>query len=114
MANKVYISMPVDGKSPAQINEERERALEEIIMQTGNNVQLANPYYIDMGKGEVWNLGRALQKLDSAVEVFFLPGWEEEPQCRVEKLVCEYYHILHCEVQGDEEQLIIPGGQAHL
>lgn len=113
--DKIYISQPIRGKTPQQIKAERDAAMGDIIAGLGMAVKLANPVVLNMDKGEVWCLGRDIQRLSEAVEAFFLPGWEDEPGCRVERSVCEYFNIVCCDLSGDAEHgYAMPGGQMRL
>ncbi len=108
--NKIYISQPMAGKTPKEIKTERDTALGDIMMSIGEVLKLANPVVLNMDKGEVWCLGRDIQRLSEAQECFFLPGWQEEPNCRVEHSICEYYDIPICELGGSlEDGFAVPG-----
>ena len=113
--DKIYISQNLAGKTPKAIKEERDEALGDIIAAIGGTVKLANPVVLNMDKGEIWCLGRDIQKLSEAQEAFFLPGWEEDAGCRVERAVCEYWGIPICDVQGSaDEGFLVPGTCAPL
>ena len=113
--DKIYISQTLGDKTPKEIKEERDEALGDIIAAIGETVKLANPVVLNMDKGEIWCLGRDIQKLSEAQEAFFLPGWEEDKGCRVERAVCEYWGIPICDVQGSAaDGFLVPGTCAPL
>lgn len=87
---KVFISQPMNGKTPKEINNEREQVIKEleklhpdeniIILESRiNDVELAP----NMNK-DLWMLSKSIEIMAQADVVYFAPGWKETRGCRIE------------------------------
>lgn len=88
---RVFISMPMNGKSDEQIKEEFETHSEVLRQKFGKSVKIINS--IDTSKEEdpIRLLSRSLYKLSRADIVYFASGWQQARGCSVEYNVAKMY-----------------------
>ena len=89
---KVFISLPMRGKTLEEINLERNRCLDIISERLEEPVYLLNSLH----EGEaspVWKLSYAIRVLSGADLVFFSRGWDTARGCKIEHKICEEYDI---------------------
>lgn len=96
---KLFISIPMDGKSSEQIIAEQEKILEEVKGKTGEDVALLQSCikFTDdksiIKNVPVWYLGKSLEILSKADYIYFAQGWEKSRGCNIERMVAERYGI---------------------
>lgn len=92
---KIFISQPMFGKTDEQIRQEREELIKQI-EEDGNE-------YLDSivadGLEEVNNdsmglfyLGKSLEIMSKADEVWFMNGWDKSRGCKIEYQVAKDYN----------------------
>lgn len=92
---KIFISQPMFGKTDEQIRQEREELIKQI-EENGNE-------YLDSivadGLEEVNNdsiglfyLGKSLEIMSKADEVWFMNGWDKSRGCKIEYQVAKDYN----------------------
>lgn len=92
---KIFISQPMFGKTDEQIRQEREKLIKQI-EEDGNE-------YLDSivadGLEEVNNdsiglfyLGKSLEIMSKADEVWFMNGWDKSRGCKIEYQVAKDYN----------------------
>lgn len=88
---KVFISMPMKGKTDEQIREEMEGWKESFPFNDCEFIDSIIPDHENHTPLE--NLGEAIKLLDKADAAFFTKGWEDAAGCRIERAVCHNYGI---------------------
>ena len=92
---KIFISQPMFGKTDEQIRQEREELIKQI-EEDGNE-------YLDSivadGLEEVNNdsiglfyLGKSLEIMSKADEIWFMNGWDKSRGCKIEYQVAKDYN----------------------
>ena len=89
---KVFISMPMNGKTPEEIAQRRAE-IEAILIQRfpRDTINIIDSIWHGEEKGPVWCLGYTISKMDEADLVVFDKGWRNARGCKVEYDVCAYY-----------------------
>lgn len=108
MEIKVFISLPMNGKTDEEILEEiakaKEAAMKEVPLHwdSGDHVTFIDSFLCDYDPGDVTFkslacLGKSLQLMADADTVCFAPGWENARGCKIEHECAERYgqHIIH-------------------
>lgn len=102
---KVFISMPMNGKTGEEIRGDREVAImecEEVLLALRKLSDTDQMEIIDSiitedrpegANTSIWCLGKALELLATADIAFFAPGWEKARGCRIEQAVAAEYGI---------------------
>ncbi len=90
---KVFISQPMKGKTSAEIEREREKAILSAVREYGSDVEILDSHFKDFDGSAVQFLGKAIELLGTADVALFLPGWQEARGCRIEHTICEEYGI---------------------
>ena len=90
---KVFISMPMKGKTDEQIKTER-KAIEEEILLIHPDAEfidtLITEEYDEKHSGMLY-LAKSIELLDQADMVYFAKGWESARGCKIEHLVVHEY-----------------------
>lgn len=100
---KVFISMPMNGLTEAEIKERLSQA-----QQTVKNItQLGNLEFIDsyieeagpFGTSALWYLGESIKRLSEANIAYFCPGWKDARGCVIEHECASKYgiRIIECD-----------------
>lgn len=88
---KVFISMPMNGKTREEIIARREEITDLLkIRFPGQEIDVIDSV-IESDKGPVWCLGRSIQLMEDAELVIFDKNWRSARGCKVENNVCAYY-----------------------
>lgn len=108
MEVKVFISIPMQGKTDAQILEEIERLKQDAMREVplhyaeGDSITFIDSFLRDYDPGEVnfqalSYLGKSLQLMAQADTVCFAPAWDRARGCRIEhQAACAYgLHIIY-------------------
>lgn len=92
---KVFISMPMKGKTEQEILEERANAF-SVIRENHPGYELIDTF-IDEALDEkhcgLKYLAKSLEMLDEATGAWFLKGWENARGCRIEHECAKAYGI---------------------
>lgn len=102
----IYISQPMSGRSEAEIIEERNRAVEEIIKIYGADVEICDNYHTDCERNivasttlqyntnhDLYWLGEALKVLSWADVIWFCADWEFSRGCKIENMAALFYGV---------------------
>lgn len=93
---KLFISQPMKGKTNAQIEKERERAIAEVkAMFSNEEIEVIDSFFKDAPHDAkpLWFLGKSLELLSTADIAYFASGWEEARGCRIEHACAAEYNI---------------------
>lgn len=89
---KVFISMPMKGKTAEEISIELEKNLEEVKTLTSSSMELldANLSLGDTAT-EYDYIGESIKLLGKADAIYFADDWQSSDSCLVERVVAELY-----------------------
>ena len=96
---KVFASVPVRGRSDADVAAEKRAILERVRKAyPGETLELIDTDIaefapMDGDKAGVWYLGKSLELLATADIAVFADGWRDARGCQIERAVCEAYNI---------------------
>ena len=91
MGKKIFISMPMRGKTENQIKAELEQAKRKIIDKYGD-VEFIDSYFGDPElEDPIEMLGKSISLMAEADAVYFYDGWEGARGCRIEHEVATQY-----------------------
>lgn len=96
---KLFISQPMNGKTPEQIMNERIIAIESAKRNFNDEqVEVIDSYFEDYPSCDVkneglWYLGKSLMLLANADVAYFAKGWQEARGCRIENECAIAYGI---------------------
>ncbi len=111
---KIFFSIPMNGKSKEQINDNMASLFDQI-KQTLPEAELVEsvfdeyeelPIEITDKNIGVYCLGLALQAMAKADLVVFANGWQTARGCRIERMVAEQYGKLILEVPRNNAGLV--------
>lgn len=97
---KVFISLPMHGRSDKEIQEDLKEARSAIgLIFPNQELTILHNYgcIAPSGAGKLFYLGSAIQRIDGADAVYFCKGWQEAKGCQVEHYICELYGIQRIE-----------------
>lgn len=84
---RVYISVPMRGRTDAEILNERRKAIEIVKADnTYEDIKVINNFFGEESRNDnpLWCLGESLKKLSTADLAFFADGWQDARGCRIE------------------------------
>lgn len=93
---RVFISQPMNGKTDAEIKNERKKAIEAVRKEYPDEQIIIidnlseEDYEID---NPMWNLGESLKLLSTADLAFFAEGWDNAIGCLIEHECAVVYGI---------------------
>lgn len=89
---KVFISMPMNGKTTEEISTELEKHLEEVKTLTSSSMELldTNLSLGDAATGYDY-IGESIKLLGKADAIYFADGWQDSNGCLIERVVAELY-----------------------
>ena len=96
---KVFVSVPVRGRSDADVAAEKQAILERVREEYPNetveliDTDIAEFAPMDGDKAGVWYLGKSLELLAAADLACFADGWRDARGCRIECVVSQEYGI---------------------
>ena len=101
-SKKVYISMPMAGKSREEIERVQRETFKTLSASLENeSVELIDNYFAhDLSPLEC--LAECLKRMAGADYVVFVDGWENARGCKVERLCAEEYGIGIIDIQSVE------------
>lgn len=84
---RVYISVPMRGRTDAEILNERRKAIE--IVKADNpyeDIKVINNFFREESRNDnpLWCLGESLKRLSTADLAYFAEGWKDARGCRIE------------------------------
>ena len=84
---RVYISVPMRGRTDAEILNERRKAIE--IVKADNpyeDIKVINNFFREESRNDnpMWCLGNSIESLSTADLAFFSEGWQDARGCRIE------------------------------
>ena len=88
---KIFISMPMNGKTDEQIAEEFEAYSEKLRKQFGKTIKIIKSIDNSNETDPIRLLSKSLYKLAKADIVFFAQGWQSARGCSVEFNVAKMY-----------------------
>lgn len=98
---KLFISIPMEGKTTEEIKKERDIAVDLATEKLGEEVEVLDTVFDDFGPDAkpLEFLARALTYLVKADIAFFGKGWEKRRGCKIEHTCAVEYGIpvLHAE-----------------
>ena len=89
---KIYISQGMSGKTPQEIANDRVSADYAMAMSFPQDKRVLVPkltQYLD--KQPVYSVAKAIEQMDGAELVAFVPDWNKYPNCRLERQAAEIY-----------------------
>lgn len=112
---KVFISLPMNGKSDAEIERDMSKGRELLRYVYGDRFVFLDSYISDDPPSHVtgdeipkWYLWRSLKILEKADLALLMPGWEDRQSCRIEKFVAEMNRITCVKVCDDGTLKVLP------
>lgn len=95
---KLFISQPMRGKTDAEIQAERAKAIDECLAYatcTGEKIDIIDSIIDGAPDGAkpLWYLGESLKLLSEADAAYFVLGWDENRGCKIEHMACSEYGI---------------------
>jgi len=89
---KVFISMPMNGKTIEEILARREEITEDLRRRFPNDtINVIDSIYHGEKTDPVWCLGYSITTMNDADLVVFDKGWRKARGCKIEYDVCAYY-----------------------
>ena len=111
---KVFISVPMRGRTDEEIFDAIEDAEGKLVVMAAENnddyIEYVNnfipiPSEADIKNYAMWCLGEAIQKMSKCDAIYFCPGWEKARGCVIEHQVAASYGLM-CLYQDDETGLV--------
>ena len=92
---KLFISQPMNGKTNEEILAVREKAIESVKRNFGEEVEVIDSFFQNAPHDAkpLWFLGKSLELMADADVVYFAKGWEDARGCRVENLAAMEYGL---------------------
>lgn len=92
---KLFISQPMKDKTNAQIEAERQRAIQSVKEKYGDDVEVIDSFFKDAPHDTkpLWFLGKSIELLAGADVAFFCKDWEKYRGCRIENQCAIEYGI---------------------
>lgn len=84
---RVFISQPMNGKTDAEIENERKKAIEAIRAEyPDEDINVINNFFIDEPHiaNPLFYLGNSIEFLSTANLAYFAEGWQDARGCRIE------------------------------
>lgn len=97
---KVFISLPMHGRTDKEIQQNLKEARSAIsLIFPDQELTILHNYgcIAPSHAGRLFYLGSAIQRMDGADAVYFCKGWEEAKGCKIEHDICELYGIQRIE-----------------
>ena len=95
MAERVFISQPMNGLSNEKIESERAKAVGYIKACLGDDVEIIDSFFKDAPHDAtpLWYLAESIHLLATADYVYFVDGWQHARGCIIEHLCASTYGI---------------------
>lgn len=103
MAYRVFISMPMNGRSAEEIEENIRKTREAYEDRFGSDVEFIDSYFNDpdLHWSSARCLAESLKLLSTADIAVFVKGWDKYRGCRLEREFCDAYGIRFVEFVSD-------------
>lgn len=101
---RVFISQPMAGESEEKIKKERQRIIDSIVSEFGEEIEIIDSYFegAPADVRPLWFTGKAIELLSTADMAYFAPGWKDARGCRLEHKAAEEYGIeIICDGRGE-------------
>ena len=96
---KVFISMPMSGKTREEIIKRRNEIANILTLRfPDQTITIIDSLVDSVDVGPVWCLGYSIQKMEDADLIVFDKGWRDARGCKVEYDVCSYYGFKFLEI----------------
>lgn len=95
---KVFISIPMKGRSDIEIKKEMNLVANAIKMEYGDHIEIIDSFIADSppdnaGRDGVWYLAKSIEMLGQAQLAVFIGEWKTARGCIVEHQVATLYNI---------------------
>lgn len=95
---KVFISIPMNGRSYEEIIEDKKKAVENIKDICGTDIEVLGTYISEdapkiVTHPEIWYLGKSIEILAEADYAYFCDNWNKYRGCIIEHQICLKYDI---------------------
>lgn len=92
---RVFISQPMRDKSNEEIKLERERCIEFVKKEVGEDIEIIDSFFENAPHDTrpLWYLSKSLELLSTADVAVFCGDWHKYRGCQIENLCCERYDI---------------------
>lgn len=89
---KVFISIPMNGKSDSQIHSEM-NDIKNKLSEMYDDYEILDSFITETYDSPLMYLAKSIETLSKADVAFFAKGWESARGCMIERLCCEQYGI---------------------
>lgn len=95
---KVFISIPMAGRSDSEVRREMDMVAESIKQEYGDQVEIIDSFITetppeDSGRGSVWYLAKSIEMLGKANLAVFVGEWKSARGCVIEHHTATLYNI---------------------
>lgn len=92
---KVFISMPMRGKTNEEIEQRRKEIIEDVKLKLGNDTEIIDSFFKDAPHDSkpLWFLGESIKLLSTADFIVLDEGWQDARGCRIERECALEYEI---------------------
>lgn len=92
---KIFISQPMRGKSDAEIEAARVKAIAAVVNETQEQVKVIDSFFkqAPVDARPLWYLGESLKLLATADIAVFITGYDEARGCKIEHTCAQEYGI---------------------
>lgn len=96
---KIFISMPMNGKSYEEIAA-RQNEIAGMLKNRfpESSIEIIDSFVKDKKKSPVWCLGYSIMAMNDAELVVFDKGWRKARGCKIEFDICSYYGFKFMEI----------------
>lgn len=90
----LFIAQPMRGRPHTEVVTERAKAIADAITVLGKPVEpLYSLFWVSSKLSPLYGLSKAIELLERADVVYFVPGWELSSECRILHAVAQEYGI---------------------
>lgn len=95
----LFVSQPMKGKTEKEIQEAREKAIDEVRNSFGEEINLIDSFIKDAPADAkpLWYLGKSILLMSKADIAYFAKGWREARGCVIENACANEYGLLTIE-----------------
>ena len=96
MGKRVFISQPMNGMTDEEISEARANAIKEIKTILDEDVYIIDSVIEERPETNndgLWYLGKSLQMMATADNVYFADGWKNKRGCVIEHQCAQLYGL---------------------
>lgn len=89
---KVFISMPMNGRSDKQVSRYFNKYANNIYEEYGEDTEILDSIFdLPKGSSPILYLAKSIELVDKADVVYFAEGWNKSRGCRIENSVARHY-----------------------